>query len=338
MASTSTRALTLLSLLGSRREWSGAELAERLGVSVRTVRRDVDTLRGLGYPVHAGTGPGAGYRLGAGGTLPPLLFDDDQAIAVALALQTAPVTVTGLGDAAARALTTLRQVMPVPLQAQVDAVRITAVWNPWDFAAPPIAPGTLRAVGSAVRQGHLLRFDRLTPDGRRPLPEDPDFVPPLRVEPHDLVVWAGRWYLVAHDPDAGAWTVDRVDRLHPHGPTGTPFRRREVPGGDVAEFVTSCPDRGDTPAPWPCLGTVVMDLPAQVVARWAPGGSVVEHVAADRCRFTLGAWSWAGVAGILATFDASVSEVEPPELRAALRTLSGRFGRAGGDGPSSGPG
>lgn len=186
-----------------------------------------------------------------------------------------------------------------------------------------------KAVGSAVRQGHLFHFDHLTREGRRPEPGDDDFTAPLRVEPHHLVVWAGRWYFVAYDPGAAHWAVYRVDRIHPHTPTGVRFERRELPDGDVARYVMTRHDRGDTPARWQCLGTVVMDLPAAVVARWAPGGSVIEDVAPGRSRLTVGAWSWAGIAGILATFDATISDVEPQALRDAVRGLSQRFSQPG---------
>lgn len=135
MADTSRRILRLLSLLSARVEWPGIELADRLGVSARTLRRDVETLRDLGYPVHAIKGPHGGYRLGAGGKLPPLVLDDDQAIAIALALQTAPATVTGIDDAVARALTTLRQVMPARLRAASEAFEVTSLRNYWEFSA-----------------------------------------------------------------------------------------------------------------------------------------------------------------------------------------------------------
>ncbi|MCZ2821343.1 WYL domain-containing protein [Modestobacter sp. VKM Ac-2977] len=325
MATTSSRALTLLSLLSTGRAWSGRELAGRLAVSSRTLRRDVDALRELGFPVTTSSGPTGGYRLAAGGTLPPLLFDDEQAVAVALALQTAPVTVAGVGDGAARALTTLRQVLPVHLRPQVDALRVTAIPNVWEFAAPPIDRATLAAVGDAVRRGHLLRFDLLGPDGHRPEPGSTDFSPPLRVEPHHLAVWAGRWYLVSYDLAAGGWVVHRVDRIHPLAPTGMSFERRPLPAVDVAEYVVNRHDRGDTVARWPCTGSVLMELPADLAARWAPAGAVVERVSARQCRFTVGAWSWAGVVGILATFGADVSEVEPDELRAEMAVVSARL-------------
>lgn len=328
MATTSSRALKLLSLLASRREWSGDELAAQVGVTTRTVRRDIDALRELGYPVLATKGPDGGYRLGAGTTLPPLLFDDDQAVAVALALQTAPGTVFGLSDAAARALETIHQVMPARLRAEIDALRITSIRNYWEFSAPPIDAEALKVVGNAVRKGHQLRLDYRRPDGTRPDPGDTDFAPPSRVEPHHLVLWAGRWYLVAHDPASRSWPIYRVDRIHAYMPTGQPFARRQLPCDSVATYVMTSHDRGDTPADWQCLGSALMNLPPEVVARWAPGGSVVEYVSATQTRITLGAWSWAGIAGILATFDADVSVVEPAELRAACRSLAQRFSNA----------
>ena len=246
MARTAGRSLELLSLLQTADRWSGPELAARLGVSLRTLRRDVDTLRDLGYPVHASGGRASTYRLGAGSSLPPLVLDGEQAVAISLALQTSPTTVLGLRDASDRALHTLARVMPPPLRAQVDATRLTIVRNYWEFSAPPIAPEALHAVGDAVRRGHLLRLT-LRADGSRPGPWDADFAPPRRVEPHHLVLWAGRWSLVARDPGSGEWGVHRVDRLRPHDPTGMPFRRRELPGGDVAAFVVTSHARGDNP-------------------------------------------------------------------------------------------
>lgn len=186
----------------------------------------------------------------------------------------------------------------------------------------------LKAVGSAVRKGHVLRFDALTVDGRRAAPGEPEFRPPVRVEPHDLVVWAGRWYLVAFALDSGQWVVHRVDRLHPYGPTGTHFVRRDTPYDDAGRYVRTRPDRGDTPAAWQCTGSAVLDRQPAVVARWAPGGSVVELVDDLRCRITVSAWSWAGVAGLLATFDAPLSDVEPVELRAAMQSVARRFDEA----------
>ncbi|MEV6136695.1 WYL domain-containing protein [Nocardia sp. NPDC051990] len=324
MAKTSHRALRLLSLLGSDRRWPLRELATRLGASERTIRRDIETLRQLDYPIITVHGPDGGYQLGDGHTLPPLLFDHDQALAVAVALQTAPSTMFGLGDDTARALATLQQVMPTALRASMESLRLTRLQNYWEFPSPPIDPAALTVVGSAVRHRHLLVIETLRPDGTRPEPGDPDFLPARRVEPYHLVVWAGRWYLVAYDLTDDQWRVHRVDRLHPR-PTTQPFTARELPSEDLAHFVMRTYDRGDTPAAWQCTGTAKLNLPTHVVARWAPGGSVVEHLDSDHCRLTLGAWSWAGVAGILATFDTELTDLHPPELVQACRLLAHRW-------------
>jgi hypothetical protein len=143
------------------------------------------------------------------------------------------------------------------------------------------------------------------------------------------VVWAGRWYLVVRDPHDDTWPIFRVDRIHPHDPTGLPFTRRTLPGRGVAEHVVTAVDRDDTPARWQCLGSAVLFHPAALVARWAPGGSVVEPVTGETTRLTLGAWSRAGIAGVLATtFDTGLTDVEPAELRAACATLADRYRRA----------
>lgn len=170
MARTAERVLKLLSLLQNADRWGGPELAARLGVSLRTVRRDVETLRQLGFPVQASGGRHSTYHLGSGSTLPPLVLDDEQATAISVALQSAPMVVLGLRDAAQRALATLAQVMPAPLRAHLDATRVTTLRNYWEFPAPPIALDILNAVGNAVRKGHLLQFDVLRPDRSRPDP------------------------------------------------------------------------------------------------------------------------------------------------------------------------
>ncbi|MCT9144010.1 helix-turn-helix transcriptional regulator [Streptomyces violarus] len=324
MASTSRRALRLLSLFGSRRLWPLRELASGLGVSERTVRRDIETLRQLGYPVTTVHGPDGGYQLGTGHTLPPLVFDHDQALAVAVALQAAPSTVSGLRDDAARALVTLEQAMPAALRESMKSLRLTRLRNYWEFPAPPIDSTALTAVGAAVRHRHVLVTEMLRADGSRPESGDDDFLPARRIEPHHLVVWAGRWYLVAYDLADHQWRVHRVDRLRTR-PTTHRFSPRELPYDDLAHFVMSSHDRGDTPAVWPCTGTARLNLPAGVVARWAPGGSVVEHLDTEHCRITLGAWSWAGIAGILATFDTELADLHPPELAHACHRLADRL-------------
>jgi predicted DNA-binding transcriptional regulator YafY len=306
---TSARLLALLSLLQTRRDWSGTVLADRLDVSLRTVRRDVDRLRELGYPIAAVKGPDGGYRLGAGTELPPLLFDDDQAVALTVALQIAP------GDAAARALATIRQVMPNRLRRRVDALRVTAVERPATRPDAPVAGDLLLAISAAAHAHEVLRFDY---DG------DADR-PPRRVEPHHVITWDARWYLVAWDLDRADWRTFRVDRIGLRTPNGPRFTPREVPGGDVTAFVTST-FRGstDTSGRWPCRGTVILALPAADVARYTREG-VVEEVDAHRCRLTLGSWSWTGLAAAIARYDADVEVVDGPELAAAFALLARRF-------------
>src|SRR5690606_33017261 len=227
---TSSRLLALLSLLQARRDWPAERLAGRLGVSERTVRRDVDRLRELGYPVQATRGPEGGYRLGAGSELPPLLFDDEQAVALAVALRTAVTTGADVEDAAARALATLRQVLPSRLRQRVDALELSA-GRP---AGVSVGTGVLVALSAAVRRREEVRFDYRVP-GR---PDDGDG-PPRRVQPHHVVARDGRWYVVGWSPARDDWRVYRVDRMELRVPNGPRFTPREVPGGDVAAFLTA---------------------------------------------------------------------------------------------------
>ncbi|MBT2888393.1 WYL domain-containing protein, partial [Streptomyces sp. McG5] len=216
MQKTSARLLALLSLLQARRDWPGALLAERLDVSPRTVRRDIDRLRELGYPIAALKGPDGGYRLGAGTELPPLLFDDDQVVALAVALRTAATTGAGIEEDAVRALATVRQVMPARLRHRIDALQITAVTRPGADLSPQADTEVLLTLSTAIRARETLRFDYRVPD-HAPGPSTP---PPRRAEPHHLVTWGSRWYLVAWDLDREDWRTFRVDRLTPRTPTG----------------------------------------------------------------------------------------------------------------------
>ncbi|GAA4075237.1 helix-turn-helix transcriptional regulator [Nonomuraea soli] len=311
MRTTSARLLALLSLLQARRDWPGALLAERLDVSPRTVRRDVDRLRDLGYPIAAVKGPDGGYRLDAGAQLPPLLFDDDQAVALAIALQAAPTTGAAINKTAARALATVRQVMPARLRHRIDALHLTAV------AGPQVDGDVLLSLGTTVRAREQLRFDYTGQD------------PPRRVEPHHLVTWAGRWYLVAWDLDRDDWRIFRADRITPRIPTGPRFTPRELPGGDVAAFVAAR-FRGSSPGGpggWPCRGEVILALPAAAVSPYIRDG-VVEELGPERCRLVAGSWSWIGLAADLGRFDADLEVVGPEELREAFTRLAGRYARA----------
>lgn len=315
----SARLLTLLSLLQARRDWPGETLADRLGVSPRTVRRDVDRLRSLGYPVHATRGPDGGYRLDPGTQLPPLLFDDEQAVALTVALQAASTGVAGVDEAALRALATVRQVLPTRLRARVDALQVTAVGT----RAPVVDVEHLVAVGAAVRAGEVLRFDYTAPGAPS---EDPPR-PPRRVEPHHLVTWRGRWYCVAWDLDRAAWRTFRVDRMAPRSPTGPRFAPRTVPGGDVVAYVAA--QLGGQTG-WPCTGEAVLHADAEHVRRWADRQAIVESLGPDRCRIVTGAWSWVGLAAMLGMYGVDVEILGPPELAEAARTLAARYARAAG--------
>jgi predicted DNA-binding transcriptional regulator YafY len=314
---TSSRLLSLLSMLQARRDWPGGLLAERLGVSERTVRRDVDRLRELGYPVQAVKGPDGGYRLEAGSRLPPLLFDEEQAVALAVALRIAAGTGAGIEEAALRALATVRQVLPSRLRQRVDALEIEVAGRGTD---PQLDTGILLTLSAAVRANEEVRFDYRSP-GR---PED---VAPRRVQPQHLVVRAGRWYVVGWDPDRGGWRTFRADRMTPRIPNGPRFAPREVPGGDVATFLSARFKGSESTGSWPCRGEVILGLPLAEVAPFA-GDGVAEELDDARTRLTTGSWSWAALAATLARFDTEIEVLGPPELRTAFAELSRRAARA----------
>jgi len=313
MPKTSARLLALLSLLQARPYWPGAVLAERLEVSPRTVRRDVDRLRELGYPVVAGKGPDGGYRLEAGAAMPPLLFDDEQAVALAVALQTAAATGAGIEEAATRALHTVRQVMPARLRHRIDTFQVTAVERRTAWSSPQVDPDVLVALTAAVHAREVLRFDYST----SPVPR--------RAQPHHLVTWGGRWYLVAWDLDREDWRTFRADRITPRTPNGPRFTPRELPGGSVAAFV-SARFQGD--GEWPCRGEVILDRPATEVVPYVTDG-VVEELGPTRCRLILGSWSWPALAASIGRFDTDIEVVGPEELRAAFTRLARRYAAAG---------
>lgn len=325
MANTSARILRLLSLLGRRIEWPGFDLADRLEVSARTLRRDIDTLRELGYPIESVKGPGGGYRLGSAGKLPPLVLDEEQAIAIALSLQTTPATVTGINDAVARALTTLQQVMPAKLRVASESLNVTNLHNYWDFTAPPIDIATLQIVGSAIHTTRTLRFDFAPPTDTPPEPDNARLLSPVEVEPHQLVVWAGRWYLIARHSQNGTWATYRIDRIRPKALAGRSFTPVALSQDDITRMVIQNPHRGDTPGQWPCIGTATLKLPASLVAQYAPGGSVVTPINRSSCKLTIGGWSWTGIAGLFITFDSDLTDVTPPELAKAFGKVKQRL-------------
>ncbi|MFI9203005.1 helix-turn-helix transcriptional regulator [Streptomyces sp. NPDC053048] len=222
------RMLRLLSLLQTRREWSGADLAERLDVTVRTVRRDIDRLRELGYPVDSARGHAGGYRLTSGTDLPPLLLDDDEAVAIAVALRTAAGGLTGIEETALRALAKLEQVLPRRLRGQVTALQTSLAGITWEERRPRADPALLAVLAVACRDHEIITFDYTTRHGtatRR------------RVEPCHLVDSGGLWYLLAHDIDKNDWRLFRLDRTTGATPTGRRVPPRPVPGDDPAAFV-----------------------------------------------------------------------------------------------------
>jgi len=320
VTTTTSRLLELLSLLQTGREWPGAELAERLEITHRTVRRDVDRLRAMGYRIRATMGPEGGYRLDAGSELPPLLFDDDQALALAVALQAAALTGAGIEEAAVRALATVRQVLPSRLRHRLDALSFTAVRDRADdTTGDAVTPDVLVALSRATRAREVLRFDYAS----HRTDEDAPAGTPRKVEPHHVVTSRGRWYLVAWDLDRDAWRIFRADRISPRAHTGPRFAPREIPGGDVAEFVAARFKGSEQANRWPCNGTVIVDRPAGDIRPFA-GDGVVHALDHDRCLLEAGAWSWIGLAASLNRFDAAIEVVDPPELTQAFAELATR--------------
>jgi predicted DNA-binding transcriptional regulator YafY len=318
MPKTSARLLALLSLLQTRRDWSGTVLADRLDISLRTVRRDVDRLRELGYPIAAVKGPDGGYRLRAGTDLPPLLFDDDQAVALTIALQIAATTQgSGLAEAAEQALNTIRQVLPSRLRHRINALDITAVERPTTRPAEPVDGEVLLAISGAAHARETLRFDYGSDSTK----------PARRVEPHHVITWGGRWYLIAWDLDRDDWRTFRADRIAPRTPNGPRFTPRALPGGDVVAYVTGVfRGSGDASGNWPCQGTVILDLPAATVALYTHDG-LVEEISPGRCRLTLGSWSWPSLAATIARYNADIEVIDPAELTEAFAHLARRFTR-----------
>lgn len=301
--------LALLSLLQATRDWPGQELADRLGVTPRTVRRDVDRLRDLGYRIGSSKGPYGGYRLEAGSELPPLLFDDDQAVAIAVALQGVSSSGVDVAEAAERALATVRQVMPSRLRHRIDGVRFTGT-----PAEVSVDPTVLEAASAAVRDRHVLRFDYGSTSDR----------PARRTEPHAVVAREGRWYLLAWDLDVDEWRIFRLDRMRPRIPTGPVFTPRPLPAEDAATYLAARAKGSATEDRWPCVGEVVIALSAREVAPWVGDGEV-EELSDGSCRVTVGSWSWVGVLAAVARFDAPFTVVGPEPLREAAGVLAARF-------------
>jgi len=341
--STSKRLLTLLSLLQSRRDWPAQVLADRLEVSERTVRRDVDRLRELDYAITATRGPDGGYRLAAGAHLPPLLLDDEQAVAIAIALRSAGALGAGIDVAAERALSTLARTMPSHLARRIESlvVRSTALPAPGDAATPDV----LLRIGEAIRAGEELRFDYDSPDYHSPDYHSPDYdsgrtldpggkepgspssttaAPVRTTEPHHLLLHAGRWYLIGFSRERDDWRVYRVDRISPRSHNGRRFSPKPVPGGDPAHFLRARFKGSAGADTWPCWGEATVHAPIAGVAPYI-GDGTVEARGDHLCRVRLGAWSWGALAATFARFDADITDVAPVELRRGFSQLAGHL-------------
>ena len=318
MYGTSERLLRLLSLLQARRDWPGPDLAGRLGVDVRTIRRDVERLRQLGYPVHATPGAAGGYRLGSGAALPPLLLDDDEAVAVAVGLRTAANgTVSGIEETSVRALAKLEQVLPARLRHRVRAMDSALVRMPG--RGPVIDAEVLTVTAAACRDHERLRFTYGTHAGE---------VAERDVEPLRLVHTGWRWYLVAWDRGRADWRTFRLDRIDGLPVPGFRFTPREPPAEDLAAYVSS---RIAT-APYPHIVTLRVFAPAEVLAaRVSPTSAVVEPIDDESCRVRTGAKQFDYLPFYLAHWDLDF-EVEdaPPELAEKLGRIADRFARASG--------
>jgi predicted DNA-binding transcriptional regulator YafY len=317
MTGTSSRLLTLLSLLQARRDWPGAELAGRLEVSSRTIRRDVERLRELGYPVESLTGPAGGYRLRAGTAMPPLLLDDEEAIAIAVGLRTAArASVTGIEETSVRALVKLEQVLPAHLRRRVRALQSATLTLP--AGGPTVDPQSLTVIATACRDSECLRFAYRGRDGAASRRE---------VEPHSLVNLGRRWYLVAWDRGRRDWRTFRVDRLTGPAATGRRVPARTLPAKDAADYIAQ------SMSAWSHRfeARVTLHAPAETMRKRFPShwGSF-EPLGDDTCEYRTGDDDLDWLATRIAMLGVDFDLHEPPELAERLRAMARRLERAAG--------
>ena len=321
MVQTSARLLALLSLLQVRREWTGQELADRLEVGARTIRRDVEKLRSLGYPVEAAPGVAGGYRLGAGGELPPLLLDDAEAIAVAVGLRTAASgSIAGIEETSVRALAKLEQVLPSRLRRRVSA--LSDATSAFGGGGPRIDADVLATIAGACRDATTLHFAYVAKD---------ESATKRNIEPCAVVYSGYRWYLVAFDIDRDAWRTFRIDRIRGRVRPGGRGRRRSVPGGDPAAYLKQQLRRSGGEEALAAPGRIRLGVPAAHAGRRIPERyASIEPDGEHACIVTTrGAWSrnflvW------MALLDEPMEVLGPPELADAARTLVARLGAAAG--------
>ncbi|MDT0444799.1 helix-turn-helix transcriptional regulator [Streptomyces johnsoniae] len=322
MNDTAARLLKLLSLLQTAREWTGPELAARLGVSVRTVRRDIERLRDLGYPVGSARGSAGGYRLTAGTAMPPLLLDDDEAVAMAVGLRTAAAgSVTGIADSSARALAKLEQVLPTRLRPRVRALHEATLPLTGEPALPAaerdaVAPDALVLIAGACRRGERLRFRYHAKRAAEPAER--------HVEPHRLVSDGRRWYLVAWDLDREDWRSFRLDRLTRPAATGARARPRPLPVADAAAFVSESivSHRARHRA------LLTLHAPLERAAAALPAGTgELTPLGEDRCLLRTGGDALDWLACRIALLDVPWELHSPPELITFMRAMSERVAR-----------
>ena len=314
MWQTSTRLLQLLAMLQARRDWSGQDLASRLEVSTRTIRTDIERLRELGYPVEATPGVGGGYRLGHGATMPPLLLDDEEVVAVAVALRTtAGAGVTGIEEASLRALVKLEQLLPSRLRHRIDAVRAATVSVPG--VGPTVDSAVLSAAAGAIRASERLRFDYVDHNGTQTV---------RTVEPERLVVWGRRWYLLAWDVDRDDWRTFRVDRLTPKTPTGPRFKPRTLTDVDAAGYVQRSAGR----ATWRYRARIRIHAPASQARALLPLAVDASPDGPDHCIIVAGSDTPHQLALYIGLLDTDFEILEPPDLADAFGRLAERYHRA----------
>lgn len=297
--------------------WSGEELAERLGVTGRSVRRDVDRLRDLGYPVHASKGHGGGYQLGAGAALPPLLLDPEEAVAMAVCLRVAAGgSVAGVGESALRALSKLDQVMPARLRSQVAAVHDSTTTLTSGQTDELVEPDVLMTLARATRDREHVSAGYVDIRGN---------ATQRRLEPYQLVTTGRRWYLLCYDRDRLDWRSLRLDRMSDVRALGSTFLPREAP--DAASYVR----RAISSSPYPYVARVRYHAPQKVVAQSFSSASVdIEDDGPDACIVTAGADDPERMVPWLAMPGCEFEVLEPPEVIEAVRVVSARLARAAG--------
>ena len=301
-------------MLQARREWSGQELASRLEVSTRTVRTDVERLRTIGYPIEASPGVGGGYRLGRGITMPPLLLDDEEAVAVAVSLRTsASVGVSGIEEASLRALVKLEQMLPARLRPKLDAIGAATVSVVFD--GPTVDSEVLITIARAIRASERLRFSYVDYEGNQTR---------RTAEPHRLVVWGRRWYLLAWDTDRDAWRTYRVDRLTPKTPSGPRFKPRTLADDEAASFV----QRSAGTATWRYRARIRIHAPANQVRGLLPLAVQVSAAGPRHCIIEVGSDTPHQLALYIGLLDTDFDILEPPDLADAFVWLAERYLRA----------